>query len=155
LKTGYRPGEITFSLHAVFSNLGYMPAHLIYAMPMLVLGLAGLSGIIVRRARPPREDRAQLGLARCDFGVGLALAGLWLSVWVLYSAYTWTAQPGIRTFADSRFYIPAIGAIALLGAWLLVRGPRPARLAAVTPGAVVVAMFGMGLWSYAGMVNGG
>ena len=130
-----------------------MRAHLIYAMPMLVLGLAGLTGIAVRRARPPREGRERRSPARRDFAVGLALAGSWLSVWGLYSAYTWTAQPGIRTFADSRFYIPAIGAISLLGAWLLVRGPRRARLAAV-PATVVVAMFAMGLCSSAGMVYG-
>lgn len=155
LKSGYRPGEITFRLGAALSNLRYMPAHLIYAMPMLVLGLAGLTGIVVRRAQPPREDRQLRGLARQDFAVGLALAGSWFSVWGLYSAYTWTAQPGIRTFADSRFYLPAIGAISLLGAWLLLRGLRRAHLAAMMPATIVAAMFGMGLWAYAGMVNGG
>lgn len=40
LRSGYRPGEITFSLGALGPNLRYMPAHLIRAMPMLVLGLA-------------------------------------------------------------------------------------------------------------------
>jgi hypothetical protein len=155
LKTGYRPGEITFRLGAVLANLRYVPAHLIYAMPMLVLGFAGLAGIVVRRARLRREVREQRGPTRLDFAVGLALAGSWFGVWGLYSAYTWTAQPGIRTFADSRFYLPAIGAISLLGAWLLVRGVRQARLVAVTLATVVVAMFGTGLWSYAGMVNGG
>ena len=42
LTSGYRPGEITFSLGAVLPNLRYMPAHLIEAVPMLVLGAAGL-----------------------------------------------------------------------------------------------------------------
>jgi hypothetical protein len=44
LTSGYRPGEITFSLSAVLPNLRYMPAHLIQAMPMLVPGLAALAG---------------------------------------------------------------------------------------------------------------
>ena len=35
LKTGYRPGEITFALSAVGPNVRLMPGHLIEAMPML------------------------------------------------------------------------------------------------------------------------
>jgi hypothetical protein len=42
LQSGYQPGEITFSLSALGPNLRYMPARLIQAMPVLVLGLAGL-----------------------------------------------------------------------------------------------------------------
>ena len=45
LRSGYRPGEITFSLSAIGPNLRYMPAHLIQAMPMLVLGLGALAGL--------------------------------------------------------------------------------------------------------------
>lgn len=48
LMTGYQPGEITFGLGAIVPNLQYMPAHLMQAMPMLVLGLAALAWIIVR-----------------------------------------------------------------------------------------------------------
>ncbi len=47
LRSGYRPGEITFSLGALGPNLRYMPAHLIQAMPVLVPGLAALAGIAV------------------------------------------------------------------------------------------------------------
>jgi hypothetical protein len=47
-----------------------------------------------------------------------------------------------------RFYLPAIGAIALLGAWLPVRVPRRASLAALTSAAVAAAMFGLGVWSF-------
>jgi hypothetical protein len=53
--------------------------------------------------------------------VGLALTASWFSVWGLYAAYTWTAHPGGGTLQVVRFYVPALGAIALLGAWLLVR----------------------------------
>ena len=41
LRSGYRPGEIRFSLVAVPPNLRYMPAHMMQAMPVLVLGLIG------------------------------------------------------------------------------------------------------------------
>jgi hypothetical protein len=49
LTTGYQPGEVTFSLGAIGPNLRIMPAHLLQAMPMLVLGLVTLAWIIARR----------------------------------------------------------------------------------------------------------
>ena len=48
LTTGYRPGEVTFALGAIGPNLRHMPAHLLQAMPMLVLGLFALAWIILR-----------------------------------------------------------------------------------------------------------
>jgi hypothetical protein len=50
-RSGYRPGEIIFSLGAIPANLRLMPAHLIQAMPMLVLGLTAVTWITVRRVR--------------------------------------------------------------------------------------------------------
>lgn len=162
LTSGYRPGEITFSLSAVPTNLRYMPAHLIQAMPMLVLGLAALAWIIRRRLRLPRPagGRAadevaaealvadeQVVAARRDLAVGLALAACWFSVWGLYAAYTWTAHPFGTTLQLTRFYVPAIGAISLLGSWLLTRLPRRPSRAAMTAAAVV--LFGLGAWSFA------
>jgi hypothetical protein len=128
--------------------------HLISAMPMLVLGLAALAWIAWRRVRLAGADDA-----RRDFAVALALAASWFSVWGLYAAYTWTAAPGLTTLQAARFYVPAIGAIALLGAWLANRLPRDlprhvpqrAPLAAMTSAAVVAAMFGRGVWSFNGM----
>jgi hypothetical protein len=148
LKSGYRPGEIQFSLSAVLPNFRYMPAHLIEAMPMLVLGLAGLVWIVVRWVRLRRADGEPAVVARRDFAVVLALAASWFSTWGLYAAYTWTAGPGLSSLQAIRFYLPAIGAIALLGAWLLVRVPPRASLAALTSAAVVAAMLGLGVWSY-------
>ena len=147
LTSGYRPGEITFSFGAVLPNLRYMPAHLIQAMPMLVLGLAALAWIAVRRVRLRRADDDRAAPARRDLAVGLALAASWLSVWGLYAAYTWTANDLGSTLQFARFYVPAAGAIALLGSWLVTRLPGRASLAAVTSGAV--AMFGLGAWSFA------
>src|SRR5207253_5230679 len=48
LTTGYQPGEVTFALGAIGPNLRNMPAHLLQAMPMLVLGLMALAWIVVR-----------------------------------------------------------------------------------------------------------
>ena len=48
LTTGYQPGEISFGLGAIGPNLRLMPAHLMQAIPMLVLGLIALAWIVVR-----------------------------------------------------------------------------------------------------------
>jgi hypothetical protein len=174
LKSGYRPGEIQFSLSSIGPNLRYMPAHLLEAMPMLLLALAAIVWIIARWARLRRfadspagtahADAAATALqadgpaavARRDFAVGLALAASWASIWGLYSAYTWTANDFVSTLQSARFYVPALGAIALLGAWLLVRVPRRSSLAAAISLAVVAAMLGLGVWSFGDMrVNQG
>jgi hypothetical protein len=156
LKSGYRPGEIQFSLGSIGPNLRYMPAHLLEAMPMLVLAAVAVVWIIVRWARLRRAGDGPAAGARRDLAVGLALAASWFSIWGLYSAYTWTANGFVTTLQSARFYVPAIGAIALLGAWLLVRIPRRSSLAAVTSVAVVAALFGLGVWSYGDMrVNQG
>ena len=129
-----------------------MPAHLIQAMPMLVLGLTGLAWITGRRVRLSRDAGEPGHLARRDFTVALGLAASWFGVWGLYAAYTWTTQPGLTTLAAVRFYVRALGAIALLGAWLVARVPRPASLAAGLSACMVVVLFGLGVWSFHEMV---
>jgi hypothetical protein len=154
LKSGYQPGEITFSLGAVGPNLRFMPAHLLQATP--VLGLLGLAWIATRWAAARRGGASRQGsgharAADLDLAVGLALAASWFSVWGLYAAYNWTTAPELSTLQAVRFYLPAIGAVSLLGAWLVTRLPLRAPLAAVTAAAVVAAMFGLGIWSYTSM----
>ncbi len=167
LRSGYRPGEIRFGLGSVLPNLRYMPGHLIQAMPMLVLGVAALAWIgarwlrqAPRHGRPtsarrdtadrrdPADARRDPADARRDAAVGLALAASWISVWGLYAAYSWTAGPGLSTLQAARFYVPVIGAIALLGAWLLTHLPLRASMTALTSAAVVAAMAGLGIWSF-------
>jgi hypothetical protein len=152
LTTGYRfmtgPGQVTFGLGAIMPNLRYLPAHLIQAMPMLVLGLAALAWIIARGLVLGRADAA----TRRDLWAGLAVAASWIAVWGLYSAYYWTNDPTEDTLQTVRFYVPALGAISLLGAWLVTRIPGRAWLAALTAAAVVMAMFGLGAWAFHAMI---
>jgi hypothetical protein len=144
-----------------------MPPHLIEAMPMLVLGFAALIGIGARWTKwrrsgavPPHETGGDRPLAQVpgrqhaprDAAIGLALGAAWLSVWGLYAAYDWTAEPGLSTLQSVRFYLPAIGPIALLGAWALTRLPLRKGLAAATAIAVV-AMFGFGIRSFSGTTS--
>jgi len=152
LTTGYQPGEVSFGLGAIAANLRYVPAHLIKAMPMLVLGLAALAWIIARRLVPRRAAGPVGAVARRDLWVGLAVAASWFSVWAVYSAYYWTTDPSEDTLQVSRFYVPAIGAISLLGAWLATRIPGRAWLADLTIVVVVTVMFGLGAWSFHAMV---
>jgi hypothetical protein len=61
---------------------------------------------------------------------------------------------GEGTLQAARFYVPAIGAIALLGAWLVTRIPGRAWLAGAMSVVVVTAMFSLGVWSFHTMTFG-
>ena len=151
LTTGYRPGEVTFALGAIGPNLRLMPAHLLQAMPMLVLGLIALAWIILRWLILRRRGDEVGAAVRRDLWVGITLAASWLAIWGLYSAYTWTTDPTSVTVQVVRFYLPAIGAIALLGAWLVTRIPGRAWLRGLTSATVIAALFGVGVWSFYSM----
>ncbi len=151
LTTGYHPGVVTFSFGAIGSNMRIMPAHLIQAIPMLILGLAALAWIIVRWLALRRADDQRGVVARRDLWVGLAMAASWFAIWGLYSAYTWTTDPTSVTVQAVRFYVPAIGAISVLGAWLVTRIPGRAWFAGLTSTAVIAALFGLGVWAFHAM----
>jgi hypothetical protein len=151
LTTGYQPGEVTFSLGAIRPNLRIMPAHLLQAMPMLVLGLVALAWIIARRLVLRRVGGQDGALARRDLLVGLSVAASWFAIWGLYSTYTWTTDPTSVTVQVVRFYLPATGAISLLGAWLVTRIPGRVWPAAVTSIAVIAALLGLGVWAFHAM----
>ena len=156
LWTGYRfaadLGQVTFGLGAIVPNLRVMPAHLIQAMPMLVLGLVALAWIIGRAITQRRAGSESP--ARRDLWVSVALAASWLAIWGVYAAYYWTNDPSGSTLQTVRFYVPAIGAISLLSAWLVTRIRGRARWAGLTSAAVVTTMFILGAWSFHAMVAG-
>ena len=146
LRSGYPAGEINFAVAAVGPNLRILPAHLLRAMPMLLLAAAALVWIVVRRLR--RVD----GAARRDLAVALALAASALAVSALYSAYTWTADdPTEVTVQVVRFYVPVLGPVALLGAWLVTRVPGRLWRPAIVSVAVVAALFGLAVWQFHAM----
>lgn len=141
LSTGYTQG-VTFSAGAVLKNLRTMPLALLVGMPVLVLAAAGLVWLSVAGVRRGRRAPG----AR-DLAVAGILAAWWLAVWVTYLAYDWTTfvRPAMDYPLTSRFYLPALGALALLGAAPLVRLARPA---AVVVAAGLLA-FGVGAGLYA------
>jgi hypothetical protein len=125
-----------------------MPAHLIQAMPVLVLGLAALASIVLLWLGARRTGGEHAEAARRDLAVGLALAAAWAAIWSLYVTYTWTTAPGLSTLQSTRFYLPALGPIALLGAWLLVRLPRKQPLVAMSVLVSVGTLFWLGAGAF-------
>ncbi len=105
-----------------------------------------------RWLRRRRSDADKATVARRDLAVGLALGVSWLAIWGLYFAYARTVGPGsaATTFVLPlvRFYVPALGLIALLGAWLVTRLPSRGALAGVAAVAVTAALFGLGVHSF-------
>jgi len=151
LTTGYPPGEVTFRASAIGANLRIMPAHLMRAMPMLALALISLAWIVARWL-VLRRMGGEVGVAAGrDLCVALALAGSWFAIWSLYAAYTWTTDPTSTTVQVVRFYLPAIGAISLLGAWLVTRIPDRGWLAGLAATAVIAALFVLGIWAFHAM----
>ena len=108
-----------------------------------------------------RDDLGPPGvLARRDLATGLSLGASWAGMWGLYAAYTWTvgAGPAGPSLPLIRFYLPALGAIALLAAWPVVHGARwlagRVRWAgAAVPALLLAALFGLGIWSFTSLTG--
>src|SRR5664280_65398 len=154
LKTGYSTGEITFSLSSVIPNLQHIPARLVASMPMLLLALGALGWLAVRAVRSgrPGVDPDRRVIYRRDAVVGVVLATGWIAIWGLYAAYDWTARMGSGAGSDIhviRFYLPALGLISLLGAWLLAQLPR------WLPVVLLVVLIGLGARSFPTLVAAG
>jgi hypothetical protein len=154
IKTGYASGEITFSLSALGPNLRQMPYHLVRSMPLLILAAASTVWIAARVAWNLHSsvDPLRRRATRRDAVVAAALVACWAAIFGLYLTYTWTVGQAERhgiTVHVVRFYLPALGAVALLGAWLLARIPRPATLVTVA----VIA--GVAVATYPSIATGG
>jgi hypothetical protein len=147
LKTGYASGLVTFASSAIASNLERMPSRLVASMPLSILAVVAVLWISVRLTTVPAQGQTT---ARRDGAVALVLAVGWLSLWGLYLAYTWTAGQTVglsNPVHVIRFYLPALGLLALLAAWCVLRIPRW-----IAPGLLVV-IFGFGLWYYVAPSN--
>jgi hypothetical protein len=140
-KTGYAAGLITFSLSALGPNLAHMPSRLVLAMPMVVLAIGAVGWLFGRAVRDVARTGELAGARdRRDVAVASVLVGGWVAIWGLYLTYTWTVS---QFRADPvhvvRFYLPAIGLVALLGAWVVVRTPAVVALGAV----IALVVFGV------------
>jgi hypothetical protein len=147
MKTGYASGLITFGTSAIIPNLERMPVRLVESMPVVLLALGALAWIAVRLAHagPLEPFEQECVRARRDATVALFVAAGWFGVWGLYATYTWTVGQTLgpnNPVHVVRFYLPALGLIALLAAWLVAQLPR------WLPAALIAVLAGLGLWSY-------
>jgi hypothetical protein len=155
--TGYSAGEITFSLSSFWPNLKGMPKDLTTSMPMWAVAMAAVIWIGARfwRRRSNSLEETRAAVTR-DTTLGAVLALGWLGLWLVYLNYSWTVSQvsggpgggGGLTVHVIRFYLPAIGLIALLCAWLLT------RLARLMSWAVVAALAACAVLSFASMAGG-
>ena len=150
--TGYSAGEITFSPSSFVPNLRHMPAQLTSAMPLWILAAASLA-VIAWRALPRAHATVESTAARRDARVAAVLAAGWLGLWILYLCYTWTVNMSSggsgATVHVIRFYLPALGPIAMLAAWLVARWRRPVAIA------TVALLVGASLVSFSSMTTSG
>jgi hypothetical protein len=121
---------------------------------MLVLGLISIGGILALAIRQRRASGEMTAVVRRDLGVVTASALCWFSVWGLYLTYTWTTDPTNAAVSNVRFYAPALGPIALVGAWLVTRIPGRAHRRAPIAALCIAALFGLGVWSFHVMYAG-
>ncbi len=149
--TGYPPGEVTFALHAIIPNLRVMPSPLLQAMPVVVLGIISLAWIVLRWIAVRRDDDPASAEARGDLWIGLSLAAIWCAIWGLYATYTWTTDPTNVSVQVVRFYLPALGPIALLGAWLVTRIPGRPWLAGLVTAVVTCVLLVQGTLAFHAM----
>ena len=155
--TGYSSGEISFSLSSLWPNLEGMTTHLTTSMPMWLLAAAAVIIIAVRRVSARTSHQLAV---RTDARIGAVLAVGWITLWALYLCYTWTVNqlsgaPGAQalTVHVIRFYLPALGLIAMLAAWLVNRFMRPLMIAVVAV-LVVAALFSFSSMASSGGAGG-
>jgi hypothetical protein len=154
LATGYQyghttsGGEVSFSLGAILPNLQVMPAHLLEAMPMVIPALVAVVWIVLSALA--LRDRAGAA-ARRDAWVALGLAAAWFAIWGLYAAYDWTTDPTEVTVQAVRFYLPAIGPISLLAAWLVTRVRGSIWLTGMLSAVAIAVLFALGVASFYAM----
>jgi len=141
-----------FGLSSIIPNLVHLPLKLVKAMPLFVgFILASVVMVIVqfRKAEVGEcvvdsNDDTELVVqaSKCvnwktergtiDRWVGLLLLGSWVGTWLLYFSYQWfeiagnnALVNGIGDYSFTRQFVPVLGAMAMLCAWLLIRIPRP------------------------------
>ena len=107
--------------------------------------------IVGQRLMTRRAGDANAARARQDLWVALAVTSGWAAVWGLYATYTWTTDPTNFTVQVVRFYVPALGPIAILGAWLVTRLPGRPWLTGGVSAAAVAVLFTQGVWAFHAM----
>jgi hypothetical protein len=118
--TGYYNTPIGFSLSSISQNIRHAPLFNLISFPVVLLALVGTVSCFHSRSNLWHKSGMRV------FGLSTGEGFLILSViyiWVLYLCYNETAMSMSwpATYHEIRFFIPSLGAIALLGAKALQR----------------------------------
>ncbi len=145
-KTGYTSQHFSFSLVNFPKNISQISPFLLESMPVLVLAAWGA----VKLLRRPRSNKSFLGeSSRSQKITGYLLVLCVVLPWGLYFSYDRTAfhlsaNAGLHVV---RFYLPSVGALALLAAWQLMRLGSKARVV------IIAILVVLSFWSFAALTK--
>ncbi len=145
-KTGYTSQHFSTSLANFPKNIWEISPFLLESMPVLVLAAWGA----VKLLRRPRPNQSLIGeSSRSPQITGYLLVLCVVLPWGLYFGYDRTAlhlsaNAGLHVV---RFYVPALGALALLAAWQLMRLGSKARVV------IIAILVVLSFWSFAALTK--
>jgi len=124
------PAGSSIPLNIIVGNLKTAPLALLEGFPALVVFIPALVFILWRKfARQPGNPAGRWAGIEKDlpWGTLVVMIGWFLSVYLLYLMYEFTAeylQGGTSFFRYSRYYLPGLFPIALIGALAVARLPK-------------------------------
>jgi hypothetical protein len=132
----------------ITDNMKTVPLALLKGFPLLVIGLPAAIVVLWQkfsRKREGAEGKWQSLRAELPWGTLLVLIGWFLSVYLLYMTYEFTAEylPGSTNFFRySRYYLPGLFPVAIVSSLVISRLP----LKYIIP--IMTAVMGTGIFFY-------
>ena len=133
-------------LQIIIDNLKTVPQALFMGFPLLVIGIPAAIIVLWQKFSCRRGVQGRWnGLsAELPWGTLLVLIGWFLSVYILYMMYEFTAEflkSGTSFFRYSRYYLPGLFPVAIICALVISRFPRkfsiPLMVLIIAAGAIL------------------
>ncbi|OGN94626.1 MAG: hypothetical protein A2Y89_05305 [Chloroflexi bacterium RBG_13_51_18] len=131
----------------IIDNLKSVPQPLIEGFPLLIIGIPGIGAVLYFKFFHKKENQAGKWSSlrhELPWGTLLVLIGWFLSVYLLYMMYEFTAEylSGASSFFRySRYYLPGLFPVAIISALIIARLPKklsiPIMLLIITAGIVL------------------
>ncbi len=134
-------------LQIIVDNLKNVPLPLIEGFPLLIVGIPGIFAVLYFKFFYKKDSSPGKWASLRDelpWGTLLVMIGWFLSVYVLYMMYEFTAEylkSSSSFFRYSRYYLPGLFPVAIVCALIIVRLPRklsmPIMIALIASGIVL------------------
>ncbi len=134
-------------LQIIIDNLKSVPQNLITGFPLLVIGIPSICVVLYFKFFPKKGQSGGLWSSLRDelpWDKLLVLIGWFLSVYVLYMMYEFTAEyltGSSSFFRYARYYLPGLFPVAIVCALVIARLPKkfsvPIMIAVIAAGAVL------------------